>query len=257
MNIIFKKYQGTGNDFVMIDATNQEIILTQEQIKYACDRRFGIGADGLIFLTKENDTFSMKYYNSDGNESTMCGNGGRCFVKFLFDSGYIKDNVEFSAIDGNHSGIVNKDLSVSIQLKNVDNILSNDDFTFLNTGSPHHVEIRDSIDSINVKKEGSKIRYSEIYPEGTNVNFIELINPKKIKVRTYERGVEDETFSCGTGVTAAAITTHFLKLSDENKIKVITKGGNLSVEFKNNNNQYTEVWLSGPAECVFDGKIEI
>ncbi|MCT7904102.1 Diaminopimelate epimerase [Candidatus Ornithobacterium hominis] len=256
MEIYFYKYQGTGNDFVMIDAINQSIKLNREQINQLCDRKFGIGADGLIILTRQHGNFHMNYYNSDGKESSMCGNGGRCFIKFLSDLNLIEKKVEFFAIDGWHSGKINEN-QVSLELKNIYEIQQNKDFIFLDTGSPHHVEFRENIDDIDVAQAGRAIRYSKLYPNGTNVNFVEIISSEKIKVRTYERGVEDETLSCGTGVTAAAISANFLSLIKNKQISVETKGGDLQVCFDENESQYTNVWLTGPAEQVFKGLIEI
>lgn len=255
MQLKFFKYQGTGNDFVMIDDRKKEFPVSQKLIAHLCDRRFGIGADGLILL-QEAENYNMVYFNSDGNESTMCGNGGRCFVQFLKDLALIKNAVEFLAIDGWHKGEVLHS-SVKLGMGNVDEVQVREDYVFLNTGSPHHVVFRDNLHDLDVKKEGAKIRYSALYPEGSNVNFIHQLSPNRLEIRTYERGVEDETLSCGTGVTAAAITLAATGKTQQNEINVKTQGGNLMVTFNKNGNAFNQIELIGPAEFVFEGKIKI
>ena len=257
MKLHFYKYQGAGNDFVMIDDRQNDFPYNTNIIKFLCNRRFGIGADGLITLKKSDNLYGMRYFNSDGNESTMCGNGGRCFARFLQDLGLAKGNsVEFDAIDGLHSAEFIED-NIKLQMINVETINKEKDYTFLNTGSPHHVVFVENTAEIDVKNEGAKIRYSELYPEGSNVNFVEILNDNKIKVRTYERGVEDETLSCGTGVTACSITLNALGKTSENKVFIETLGGNLIVEFDENNGIYTNIFLTGPAQKTFEGEIEI
>lgn len=256
MNLTFYKYQGTGNDFVMIDDRKKNFPVKQEIIEKLCDRRFGIGADGLILLQKEEDVFRMVYFNSDGNESTMCGNGGRCFVQFLKDLDLIKDKVTFTAIDGLHDAQVLNN-RVRLGMTNVNDIKIEDNYTFLDTGSPHHVEFRHDLIDIDIKKAGAEIRYSDLYPEGSNVNFIHQLSPNRLEIRTYERGVEDETLSCGTGVTASALTLSVLGKTNQNEVNVKTKGGNLSVEFQKSGNSFFDIWLIGPAKFVFKGKINI
>ncbi len=259
MKLTFFKYQGTGNDFIMID--NRDLKLSKNNtkiIRRLCDRKFGIGADGLICLEKpekDEDDFKMVYFNSDGNESSMCGNGGRCLVAFAKFLGIITDNARFTAIDGPHEAKIGKG-TVSLKMQDVKEISVKEDHLFLDTGSPHHVIFSENINKKDVQREGAAIRYSEKYtPGGTNVNFVESIGENSFSVRTYERGVEDETLSCGTGVTAVALAAHASGKTKAEKVKLITPGGELKVNFKNNNGSYTEIWLSGPAEYVFKGEI--
>ena len=260
MTIQFFKYQGTGNDFIMID-NRQEVFSKNNTklIKQLCDRRFGIGADGLILL--ENDKisdFKMVYYNSDGNESSMCGNGGRCIVAFAKQLNVIDNETTFIAVDGEHYAKISVDGIVSLQMKNVDEIKMTSDYVFLNTGSPHHITLVEDVKSVPVKEIGSQIRYSDLYGKaGSNVNFVEAISDSLFAVRTYERGVEDETLSCGTGVTAAAIAMNAIGKTTFNEISLLVEGGELKVTFKKEGKNYTNVFLIGPASFVFDGKIEL
>ena len=260
MTIQFFKYQGTGNDFIMID--NRQGVFSKNNtklIKQLCDRRFGIGADGLILL--ENDKisdFKMVYYNSDGNESSMCGNGGRCIVAFAKQLNVIENETTFIAVDGEHYAKISVDGTVSLQMKNVDEIKMTSDYVFLNTGSPHHITLVEDVKSVPVKEIGSQIRYSDLYGKaGSNVNFVEAISDSLFAVRTYERGVEDETLSCGTGVTAAAIAMNAIGKTTFNEISLLVEGGELKVTFKKEGKNYTNVFLIGPASFVFDGKIEL
>jgi diaminopimelate epimerase len=259
MVIKFFKYQGTGNDFIILDNREKYISLTKLQIQYLCNRRFGIGADGLMLLEKHNELdFSMVYFNSDGNESSMCGNGGRCIVDFAKKLGILAEKTSFKAIDGKHKAKINEDDSVSLQMQNVTNVkIVNTNF-FLNTGSPHYVTFKEKINEIDVYSRGKEIRYSkEFAPEGTNVNFVEL-QEDQIFVRTYERGVENETLSCGTGVTASAICASLYSKSNNNSYNILTIGGNLQVSFtKGNDNSFKNIWLTGPATEVFSGEIDI
>ncbi|MFC5196027.1 diaminopimelate epimerase [Bizionia hallyeonensis] len=254
----FYKYQGTGNDFVMID--NRQLIFDKNNtkaIKKLCDRRFGIGADGLILL-ENHDTldFKMVYYNSDGNESSMCGNGGRCLVAFAKFLGIIKKDTQFMAVDGKHDAIIEADL-VKLQMQDVPHINIFDTHVFLNTGSPHHVQLTTDLKNIDIKKIGSNIRYGEPYNElGTNVNFVVKNSETNFSVRTYERGVEDETLSCGTGVTAVALAMHAIGETEKNLISLETEGGELQVSFDKNDSKYQNIWLIGPATQVFKGEIE-
>ena len=229
MKFNFYKYQGTGNDFIIIDIRTNICSLSEFQIKELCDRRFGIGADGLMFLEDEPGfDFSMKYYNADGKENSMCGNGGRCLVAFAKSLRLIESNTVFKAIDGPHKAILNKNNTISLQMQNVDDIKIVNTNYFLNTGSPHYVTFRDNITTIDVYNRGQEIRNSaEFEPAGTNVNFVE-IKDEKLFVRTYERGVENETFSCGTGVTASAISASVYSGSNKDSYDIITKGVELN-----------------------------
>lgn len=259
MRLTFYKYQGTGNDFVMID--NRDQIISKNDTKLInrlCDRKFGIGADGLILLENSDDPqddFKMVYFNADGNESSMCGNGGRCLVAFAKFLGIINENARFTAIDGVHEATV-KDGIVSLKMQDVNEISENEDFLFLDTGSPHHVIFTENIGLKDIKKEGAEIRYSDRYKNGgTNVNFVESISDDSFSVRTYERGVEDETLSCGTGVTAVALAAYKAGKTKSDKVKLITLGGELSVDFSKEENGFSNIWLSGPAQQVFKGEI--
>ena len=266
MKIHFFKFHGNGNDFILIDNRTANLNLNCEQIQKICDRRFGIGADGLLLLNNSLEyDFMMKYYNSDGKVGSMCGNGGRCISAFAKCLGIVSNNMVFEAIDGIHKAIIlSEDLNsniwdIRLSLADVIDVDMADDYYFLNTGSPHYVEFVDKVAEFDVVKEGAKTRYSEKFaPEGTNVNFVEKTE-NGIFVRTYERGVENETLSCGTGVTASSIA--FFYESGEKNINVHTIGGDFNVEFSSNiiNDAYKfeDVWLRGPATLVFEGEIFI
>jgi diaminopimelate epimerase len=260
MKIQFAKYQGTGNDFVILDNRDKKYDgLTQKQIEFLCDRRFGVGADGLMLLNMHTDyDFEMKYYNSDGRESSMCGNGGRCLTKFASDVGLVLSDYKFIAIDGEHEATINLDGTVALKMNDVNEVQYNHGNYILNTGSPHFVTMTNDLMHLDVFKKGREIRYSEDFrDEGINVNFVQLTEePDKIIVRTYERGVEDETYSCGTGVTASALVCSHND-NGFNRVEVQTKGGELSVEYDRIGDSYKNVWLNGPAVRVFEGAIEI
>ncbi|NQU34040.1 MAG: diaminopimelate epimerase [Bacteroidetes bacterium] len=264
MQIHFYKFHGNGNDFIIVDNREDLVNLECKQIQNLCNRRFGIGADGLMLLnTSEKYDFEMVYYNSDGKLSSMCGNGGRCIAAFAKFLGIIDNKTIFEAIDGEHKAIINnynpgeKVWNISLQLSNVLEVEKNEEYYFLNTGSPHYVEFVDNVAEINVVLEGKKTRYNERFaPDGTNVNFVEK-NEERIFVRTYERGVEDETLSCGTGVAASAIA--FFYESGKSNINVHTTGGDFEVIFKHNHkdnqDRFTDIWLIGPATLVFEGEV--
>ena len=260
MQIEFYKYQGTGNDFVMID--NRQDIFPKDNIQliaHLCDRRFGIGADGLILLENDPDTdFKMVYYNSDGNQSSMCGNGGRCLVAFAKKLNVIDDNTTFIATDGLHHASVADNGIVSLQMIDVEEVKITPDYVFMNTGSPHHIQLVDDLEHYNVKENGASIRYGELYgKQGSNINFVKKIDETTFSLRTYERGVEDETLACGTGATAVAIAMNALGETKANSIDLNVEGGKLVVSFDKKDGQFTNVFLKGPAEFVFKGTIEI
>ena len=259
MKLTFYKYQGTGNDFVMIDNRDQKISKNDTKlINRLCDRKFGVGADGLILLENSEypeDDFKMVYFNADGNESSMCGNGGRCLVAYAKFLNIIENSAQFTAIDGVHEAMISDEI-VSLKMQDVAKVNKNEDFLFLNTGSPHHISFSENIGMKDIKKEGAAIRYSERYGKaGTNVNFVEAVSADSFSVRTYERGVEDETLSCGTGVTAVAIAAYEAGKTKSEKVRLITPGGELSVKFRKDENGYSDIWLSGPAVQVFKGEI--
>ena len=253
----FYKYQGTGNDFIVLD--NRSSIFDKnnaKQVARLCHRRFGIGADGLILLEKHHDLdFSMVYFNADGNASSMCGNGGRCIVAFANYLGIIGGSTSFMAIDGVHRAKIDSRGMVELQMQDVNVIQDFETHLFLDTGSPHHVQMVQDIATLNVKTKGAAIRYGQLYEEsGCNVNFVENTD-SGFQVRTYERGVEDETFSCGTGVTAVALAMHYSGRSDNTSIVCKTKGGDLEVRFEYDGLSYTNIWLIGPAQQVFKGEL--
>ncbi len=259
MKIPFSKYHGTGNDFIIIDNRDLKWKPKQEEIAGLCDRHFGIGADGLMLLTeKPGVDFYMTYYNSDGRESTMCGNGGRCMIIFAWSLGLAGSETHFKAVDGDHFGkiIQTKDrIIVSLKMKDVMVNEIEADHLFLNTGSPHYVIFVDNVETLDIITEAKKIRFnSRFREEGTNVDFVEVSNDL-IFVRSYERGVEDETLSCGTGVTAVALAYAIKNPAQSSLLEVHTRGGALSVSFKKEENSFTDIWLEGPAMFVYNGEV--
>ena len=256
----FYKYQGTGNDFVMIDNRLENFPKNNTKlIESLCDRRFGIGADGLILLENDNSTdFKMVYYNSDGNESSMCGNGGRCLVAFAKSLNVINNEATFIATDGLHNATIDENGIVSLQMKDVDEVKIESEYVFLNTGSPHHVTLVNDLENYNVKENGATIRYSDLYGKvGSNVNFVNQISENHFALRTYERGVEDETLSCGTGATATAIAMNAIGKTNSNAIDINVEGGKLKVTFEKSEKGFKKVFLIGPATFVFEGTITI
>ncbi len=261
LKIKFRKYQGTGNDFIMIDDRSGTFKVDNQQlIASLCDRRFGIGADGLILLQNHQESdFYMQYFNSDGQESSMCGNGGRCIAQFAKDLNIVNEKAVFYAVDGIHNALYSMN-GVQLQMKDVTSIYRRSDNVFvINTGSPHYVQFfENDVDDIDLVSEAKKIRYNEEFSKtGINVNFVSIQN-NVLKVRTYERGVEDETYSCGTGVTAAALAYSLFgnTFQENSKINIKTKGGNLSVTYLLNENTFSKIFLIGPATFVFEGEID-
>ena len=258
MNFTFSKYHGAGNDFIIIDNRNYNISFSTNQVKYLCNRHLGIGADGLMLLNADNESdFRMVYYNSDGNESTMCGNGGRCLVQYANDHGIVKENYLFIAIDGPHEASIEKNGWIHLKMSDVNTVEVGDHFFITNTGSPHYVQLVNGVEKFDVFTAGKAIRYNERFKaEGVNVNFIEFHNDH-LFVRTYERGVENETFSCGTGVTASAITTHLNKIG-EHHVAIKTIGGELAVSFNNQGGgHFNDIWLQGPGTFVYSASIKL
>ena len=256
MKINFTKYEGNGNDFIIIDDRKEEFSEDNVlMISKLCDRKFGIGSDGLILLRKHKVyDFQMIYFNSDGNESSMCGNGGRCLVSYALQLDIDLKTNSFLAIDGVHKFKV-VDNEIYLKMNDVKDIVVKNGYNSLNTGSPHVVQIVENVDEINVYEQGKKIRRQFQEMNGVNVNFVSF-NNDIIKCRTFERGVENETLSCGTGVVAVALYIYKKKKISDNKIVVSTNGGSLSVSFKNDGNSFQEIWLKGDTNKIFDGLIE-
>jgi diaminopimelate epimerase len=254
MNIPFFKYQGTGNDFVIIDNRLQTFNKNNTKlVSNMCDRNFGIGADGLILLENHPTAdFKMIYYNADGNLSSMCGNGGRCITHFAKLLGIIETKAVFEAADGMHEATVKLE-EVSLKMGNVSAVEVFKNHSFLDTGSPHHVEMVNNLSDLDVKQKGARIRYNIYGKEGANVNFVEAIENDIFSVRTYERGVEAETLSCGTGVTAVALAMFETGKTTNDKVNLKTAGGKLTVRFTKTNKAYQDVFLEGPVALVFKG----
>lgn len=258
MTYTFYKYQGTGNDFILFD--NRQNLIDKNNtklVKFFCDRRFGIGSDGLILLENHDSLdYKMVYFNSDGNESSMCGNGGRCLTAFAKYLGIIENETSFEAIDGIHHASISGDL-VKLQMQDVSEIQKFNSHVYLDTGSPHHVQLEENLEDLDINNKGSKIRYGKPYNEvGANVNFVKKISDNTFAVRTYERGVEGETLSCGTGVTAVALAMNYIGETEKNLITLKTEGGDLQVTFEQDGKNYKNVCLIGPAKLVFKGAIE-
>jgi len=250
----FYKYHGTGNDFILFDNRNNEYSFSTEQVAAMCHRRFGIGADGLMLLEHADGyDFRMVYYNSDGNESTMCGNGGRCIVAFAKMLGIVTNKASFMAIDGPHTALLEDNGIVHLHMQDVNQVDIREGYTILNTGSPHYIKWVSDVKATDVFNEGRAIRnLPEFAPGGINANFVE-IKGDYLHVRTYERGVEDETYSCGTGVTAAAIAATCSQTGSFST-RIITPGGELMVTFvKDTPGTAKDVVLSGPATFVYHG----
>lgn len=258
MLVQFTKYHGTGNDFIMIDGRSSDTShLSKEVISGMCSRRLGIGADGLIILEEsKEDDFYMRYFNADGGEGSMCGNGGRSIVAFARDLGIIKEETVFKGVDGRHVASILPDGNIRLKLNDVHGIEALEDGYRLDTGSPHFVKLVENLNTYPVDQAGSQIRHEERFaPCGINVNFLEKSNEDRlISVRTFERGVEAETLSCGTGVTASAICAGLMSDTDIFAYRIQTRGGLLKVEYKTGDNEtFTDIWLSGPALHVYNG----
>lgn len=258
VKIAFSKRQGTGNDFIIINNFDGRLSsINHTTIKFLCDRKFGIGSDGLILINKDNNTdFKMVFYNPDGSES-FCGNGARCAVSFFVEEIQSPNLYRFSAIDGIHEYKIEHDI-FGIKMADVDEIISVDKDFVLNTGSPHFVRFSTDISTEHVLSIGRDIRYSAPYKQsGINVNLLNEHSSDQISIATYERGVEDETLSCGTGATACALVMAKKENSTSGIIKVLTKGGTLTVEFEKEIDRFQNIWLKGPASLVFKGEITL
>ena len=258
MQINFWKYQGAGNDFIMVDNRNNQVDTNNlGLIQQLCSRKFGIGSDGIIFIeNSEKSDFNMNFFNPDGSKS-FCGNGSRCAVAYAKSIGIDKNEMSFDTIDGVHFATIEND-SISIKMNDVDKVSQLDEATFADTGSPHYMKFCSDVSRVLVKEEGSKIRYSSTSKEeGVNVNFIQIIGENHIKVRTYERGVEDETLACGTGATACALS--FLNKGADGKhlVRVDVGGGTLYIHAEKTGNEFKNIWLQGPAVAVFKGSVDV
>ena len=256
MIIKFFKYQGTGNDFIIIDdRKNMFNEKDSKLISALCERKIGIGADGLILLRDHSKyDFNMIYFNSDGNESTMCGNGGRCIISFAQSLNVIKERTKFLAIDGPHDGII-LDKVIKIKMNNVSKVQKVENGLIMNTGSPHYIELVNNLEEIDLEKRGIEINNLRfLNNEGINVNLIQI--NQDIYMRTYERGINSETLSCGTGAVAASIGLHYIKLVKDNIIKINTRGGSLEVSFELKNGNYHNIWLTGEVNLVYVGEFE-
>ena len=269
MKLHFYKYQATGNDFILIDNRDRQWSFAVDQIEKICDRRFGVGADGLILIEKDAATdFRMVYYNSDGTQS-LCGNGCRSAIDLASRLGMVNGKTRFSAYDGIHSATLLSNGLIRVRMNDVSKWKKSGEDIFINTGSPHFIRFVKNLNDFPVYKEGKAIRYSEPFkPDGANVNFVELLENNSLFVRTYERGVENETLSCGTGVTAVALAAALKGYSSPVEIKVV--GGKLSVEFRFNRSVlsadqtgtgqagiFQDIFLTGPAKMVFEGDLEL
>ena len=259
MTVAFYKYHGAGNDFIVID--NRNLVFdpkNHDLIHKLCDRRFGIGADGLMLLqNKAGYDFEMIYFNADGKEGSMCGNGGRCIVAFAHFLEITNETSRFWATDGEHVAKILSPEYINLKMIDVSDIEINDNYYFLDTGSPHYVQFVKGIEDLDVYNAGKDIRYNDRFSEtGTNVNFVEEIN-NRLMVRTYERGVENETLACGTGITAAAIAAALNHGKSKQEYHIKALGGDLKVRFEQSGTVFTNVWLEGPAVQVFRGNIEV
>ena len=259
MEIKFYKYHGTGNDFIILDNRKQIFDANDKYLISAmCDRHFGIGADGLILLeNSEKHDFAMRYFNADGLEGSMCGNGGRCIVSFAKLLKLIKNKASFEAIDGIHQASITPE-SISLKMSDVTTIEQHDTHYFVDTGSPHHVSMVKGIESFPVFDKGREIRYAApYYDKGANVNFVEKLDKNSFRIRTYERGVENETLSCGTGVTATAIAMYTKGETKSKKVYLETLGGQLEVSFNKSKESFNNIFLKGPTKLVFEGEYYI
>ena len=260
MKLNFSKYQGTGNDFILIDNRLGSLDLNRAKISELCNRRFGIGGDGLILLNSHPEyDFRMSNYNADGGECTMCGNGGRALVQFAFDLGIKKEFYRFLAGDGAHEAIIDRSGSVQLKMKDVLELRKTPVGMALDTGSPHLVVLTKDLLGLDVASEGRRLRTSSLFmPSGINVNFVE-IKDSNFFIRTYERGVEDETLSCGTGAIASAIvcTLSDTEISKKREVIIQCQGGKLSVRFERlSENEFKDIWLFGEVKLVFQGSVE-
>ncbi|MDR1983295.1 MAG: diaminopimelate epimerase [Prevotellaceae bacterium] len=259
----FCKYQALGNDFILIDNRQNTFDAKPEYISFLCNRHFGIGADGLMLVENCDDAdFKMQFFNSDGSAATMCGNGSRCIVAFAHKLGIFKHEVTFASGAGKHSGKVLSEnentLDIKVKITDINQIVRGEGYYFIHTGVPHCVIFVDNINAVDVNTEGKKWRHSPLFPEGANVNFVEICSDNKLKIATFERGVEGETLACGTGATASSIAVFDKLQNNITDFEVGTKGGTLKISFdadKTQKDMFVNVWLQGTATLVFEGFI--
>ena len=257
MKMNFYKYQGTGNDFVMID--NRQNKIDKSDLKLVaklCDRKFGIGADGLILIENHPEVdFDMIYFNADGTKS-FCGNGSRCAIAFANYLGIIENKTTFNAIDGIHEATINGEL-IELKMGDVSNVEQGQDYFFIETGSPHYIQYTASVQVIDIVPTAHKVRYNERFKEkGTNVNFVQKVG-ETLEMRTYERGVEDETLSCGTGATAVALSGA-IKHGLTSPVAIKVQGGDLQIKFNQiSDNEFDNIWLIGKGEQVYSGEMTV
>lgn len=258
MDINFYKYNGAGNDFVVLDNRDEWFDWNDKKlIQKLCDRKFGVGADGVLLLqNKDGYAFEMLYANSDGSRGSMCGNGGRCISAFAHKLGILATETEslFWGPDGEHKAIVKKDGTISIQMINVTKITEQNNLDFVHTGTDHHIQFVTHLESFPICTEVRKVRDTQSDPNGVNINYVEKQNGQW-HVRTYERGVEDETLACGTGATAVAILLAHQGKITGNSCDIVMPGGILSISFEKTDSGFQNVWLTGPAEFVYTGTI--
>jgi diaminopimelate epimerase len=259
----FCKYQALGNDFILIDNRKKTVDLQPEYISFLCNRHFGIGADGLMLVENCDDAdFKMQFFNSDGSAATMCGNGSRCIVAFAHKLGIFENETFFKSDAGKHSAKVlseNKNvLDIKVKITDVNQIVRGDGYYFIDTGVPHCVIFVNNINGVDVIAEGKKWRHSPLFPDGANVNFVEICGGNRLKLATFERGVEDETLACGTGATASAIAAFDRLQNSITNYEIQTKGGELKISFdadKTQKDSFVNVWLQGATALVFEGII--
>lgn len=260
MRVQFEKYEGVGNDFIIVDNRDAVFDPTPEAVSSLCNRRFGIGADGMMLLERDPEyDFRMRYFNSDGPEATMCGNGGRCIALFALRAGVAGTVMTFSAVDGVHRGEV---LScsgargvVALSMSDSSHIEEFAGGYFIDTGSPHYVVFVEDADAVDVFAEGRRMRRMDefIRRGGANINFVQVLPGGALKIRTYERGVEDETLACGTGAVAAAAIASHVRFPGRDTFELKAAGGRLGVSFRPDGGIFRNVVLTGPARCVFTG----
>jgi len=259
MEVTFYKYHGAGNDFILFDNRSGTFQLDSEAIARLCDRRFGIGADGLMTLNSSSShDFHLNYYNADGSLGSLCGNGSRCGVALAFRLQMIKEKTSFTAADGEHSAEIDPTTQqVALSMGDVYEINPHKDYIFIDTGSPHHIRWVKDLNQVDVAQEGKRLRYEVHGTSGANVNFVEQKSENTFAIRTYERGVEAETLACGTGAVAAAIAMHYSHKTTAYSIEMQALGGLLKIDFTPINSGYTQIVLTGPAQFVFKGNLEL